>query len=107
MKEEKEKFDFKKFARETAEQLKAGKPMVGSDGVFKPLLKKIIEASLEGELDAHLSETREVEKNKRNGHNRKNVQSLLGGFEIFSPRDRNASFEPQIIEKRQRNISSS
>lgn len=105
MKEEKEKFDFEAFAREAAEQLKAGKPMVGSDGVFTPLLKKIIEASLEGELDAHLNETREIDKNKRNGHKRKNIQSLLGGFEIFSPRDRNASFEPQIVEKRQRKIS--
>lgn len=106
MKEEKEKFDFEAFVREAAEQLKAGKPMVGSEGVFTPLLKKIIEASLEGELDSHLSQTREADKNKRNGHKRKNIQSLLGGFEIFSPRDRNATFDPQIVEKRQRNISS-
>ena len=106
MKKEKDKFDFEAFAKEAAEQLKAGKPMVGAEGVFTPLLKKIIEASLEGELDTHLSRTRIVENNKRNGHNRKNIQSPLGGFEIFSPRDRNASFEPRIIEKRQRSISS-
>ncbi len=106
MKKEKNKFDFEAFAKEAAEQLKAGKSMVGAEGVFTPLLKKIIEASLEGELDTHLSRTRIVENNKRNGHNRKNIQSPLGGFEIFSPRDRNASFEPRIIEKRQRSISS-
>ena len=40
MKEEKEKFDFEAFARAAADQLRAGKPMVGSDGVFTPLLKK-------------------------------------------------------------------
>ena len=35
----------------------------------------------------------------------KNIQSSLGGFEIFSPRDRNATFDPQTVSKRQRVIS--
>lgn len=103
---EKEKFDFEDFTRKAGEQLKQGKPFTGKDGVFTPLLKKILEASLEGELDEHLKETREPEKNRRNGRSSKNIQSSLGGFEIYSPRDRNSSFEPQIIEKRQRSISS-
>lgn len=102
---EEKKFDFEAFVREAGEQLRAGKPLTGTDGVFTPLLKKIIEASLEGELDDHLEETRKPDKNRRNGHARKNIQSSLGGFEIFSPRDRNASFEPQTISKRQRVIS--
>ncbi|HYK44275.1 MAG TPA: IS256 family transposase, partial [Parafilimonas sp.] len=80
--------------------------MVGRDGVFTPLLKHLIEASLEGELDAHLQDTRKLQKNRRNGHGRKNLLSPLGGFEIFSPRDRNATFEPKIIEKRQHKITS-
>ena len=104
--EEKEKFDFDGFARQAAEALKSGKPMIGRDGVFTPLLKQILEASLQGELDHHLSETRPREGNRRNGGKRKNIQSSLGGFEIFSPRDRNASFEPQIVPKRQHKISS-
>lgn len=99
-------FDFEGFARQAAEDLKSGKPMVGRDGVFTPLLKRIIEASLEGELDAHLQKTRKAEKNRRNGGKRKNIQSPLGGFEIFSPRDRNATFEPQIVQKRQHKITS-
>lgn len=102
---EEKKFNFEAFVREASEQLRSGKPFTGSDGVFTPLLKHILEASLEGELDNHLKETRKQEKNRRNGHARKNIQSSLGGFEIFSPRDRNASFEPQTIGKRQRVIS--
>jgi len=100
------KFDFEEFARQAAEDLKSGKPMVGVGGVFTPLLKRIIEASLEGELDAHLHDTRRSESNRRNGRKRKNVQSPLGGFEIFSPRDRNASFSPQLLPKRQHQITS-
>lgn len=101
-----EKFDFEAFARQAAEALKSGKPLVGKDGVFTPLLKQIVEGSLEGELDQHLSETRGTEKNRRNGRKRKNIQSSLGGFEIFSPRDRTGSFEPQLVPKRQHKISS-
>ena len=100
------KFDFEEFARRAAEGLKSGKPMVGVGGVFTPLLKRIIEASLEGELDAHLKSTRRSENNRRNGRKGKNLQSPLGGFEIFSPRDRNASFEPQLVPKRQHKITS-
>jgi putative transposase len=103
---EEKKFDFEAFAKQAAEALKAGKPLVGKDGVFTPLLKQIVEGSLEGELDQHLSETRTSEKNRRNGRKRKNIQSSLGGFEIFSPRDRTGSFEPQLVPKRQHKISS-
>jgi len=99
-------FDFDAFAKQAAEDLKAGKPMVGRDGVFTPLLKHLIEASLEGELDAHLGDTRKSQKNRRNGHGTKNLSSPLGGFEIFSPRDRNATFSPQIVEKRRHQITS-
>lgn len=103
---EEKKFDFEAFVRKAAEELKSGKPLVGKEGVFTPLLKQIIEGSLEGELDQHLSETRSTEKNRRNGRKRKNIQSSMGGFEIFSPRDRTGSFEPQLVPKRQHKISS-
>lgn len=102
---EENKFDFEGFVRLAGEQLRSGKPLTGSDGVFTPLLKKIIEASLEGELDDHLQSTRKPQRNRRNGHAQKNIQSSLGGFDIFSPRDRNSTFEPQTIAKRQRVIS--
>jgi transposase-like protein len=100
-----EKFDFEAFAKEAADQLRQKKPLTGKDGVFTPLIKLVIEAALEGEMDAHLEETRQENKNRRNGKSPKNLKSPLGGFEIFSPRDRNSSFEPRIIEKRQTRIS--
>ena len=102
---EKNPFDFDDFIKKAGEQLRSGKPLVGAEGVFTPLLKRVIEASLEGELDEHLKTTKKQAPNRRNGHTQKNIQSSLGGFEIFSPRDRNASFEPQTISKRQRVIS--
>lgn len=102
---EDKKFDFEAFVKQAGEQLRAGKPLTGADGVFTPLLKKIIEASLEGELDEHLQQTRHPAKNRRNGHAQKNIQSSLGGFDIFSPRDRNATFDPQTVNKRKRVIS--
>lgn len=103
---ENEKFDFEEFAKQAGQKLREGKSLTGVDGVFTPLLKRILEASLEGELDDHLAETRDSKKNRRNGRTQKNIQSSLGGFEIFSPRDRNSTFEPKTIEKRQRSISS-
>lgn len=102
---EKQSFDFDAFVKSAGEQLRSGKPLVGADGVFTPLLKRVIEASLEGELDAHLKAGGRSRGNRRNGHTQKNIQSSLGGFDIFSPRDRDASFEPQTVAKRQRVIS--
>lgn len=106
MKEDKEEFDFKAFAKQAGDALRAGKPLAGKDGVFTPLLKMIIESALEGELDDHLVDTRKPGKNRRNGHGAKNLQSSLGGFEVLAPRDRNSSFEPKIVEKRQHKLSS-
>ncbi len=103
---EKKNFDFEKFAREAADALRSGKPMVGREGVFTPLLKMLIEGALDGEMDAHLAKTRKADKNRRNGRLQKTIQSPLGGFEVFSPRDRNSTFEPQIVEKRKHSISS-
>lgn len=103
---EKKKFDFEDFAKKAADELRSGKPMVGRDGVFTPLLKMLIEGALNGEMDAHMAETRKPKKNRRNGHTQKTIQSPLGGFEVFSPRDRNSTFEPQIVEKRSHSISS-
>jgi putative transposase len=100
-----EKFDFEAFAKQAGEQLRQGKPFTGKDGVFTPLLKRILEASLEGELDGHLEESRKPSKNRRNGHTPKNLKSSLGSIEIFSPRDRNSTFDPQTIPKHQRSVS--
>jgi len=93
--------NLEEFSQEAAKLLKQGKPLTGDNGIFTPLIKKVLEAALEGELDAHLEQTRSKEKNRRNGRTAKNLKSSLGAFEIFSPRDRSGSFDPQIIGKRQ------
>ena len=98
----KEKINWEEFSKKAAEQLREGKtPITGKDGIFTPLIKQIVEAALEGEMDAHLEETREEKKNRRNGRTQKNLKSSLGGIEISAPRDRDGSFTPQTVEKRQ------
>ena len=52
----KEEFDFESIKNKAIEQLKAGKPLLGKDGAFAPLLESILNAALEGEMDAYLTE---------------------------------------------------
>ena len=52
----KEEFDFESIKNKAIEQLKAGKPLLGKDGAFAPLFESILNAALEGEMDAHLTE---------------------------------------------------
>ena len=100
-----EKFDFEQFSQDLVASVKEGKPLTGVDGVFTPLIKMILEASLEGEISAHVADTKPA-KNRRNGIGKKRVESSLGSFELQTPRDRNGSFEPQTVGKRQVTISS-
>lgn len=53
----KEPFDFERFKAEAMESLYQGKKMGGTDGVFAPMLKHLLESMLEGELDNHLQES--------------------------------------------------
>lgn len=94
--------NWEEFSKEAAKQIRSGKPITGREGIFTPLIKEVLEAAMEGELDEHLEQTREISKNRRNGHSAKNLKSSLGAFEIFTPRDRNGTFDPVTIEKRQR-----
>jgi len=92
------------YIKELGEDLRQGRGLTGSGGVLTPLIKEIIEASLEGELEYHLKEQPLEVKNRRNGHTPKNLKSSLGGIEIFTPRDRQSSFDPKIIPKGQRTL---
>jgi putative transposase len=96
--EESKKFDYKTFEQQALQQLKEGKAFEGKDGILAPLIKRLVEAGLEGELDAHLEE--EKTPNRRNGKMSKRVKTGFGQVEIKTPRDRNASFEPQTLPKR-------
>lgn len=93
--------DFNEIKARAIEDLKAGKSLMGSDGALAPLIKQIIEGSLEGELDAHLNGLDDSENNRRNGKLKKIVKSDVGAFELETPRDRNGTFEPQLVKKRQ------
>ena len=97
----KKKINWDEFSQEAAKKIRQGQSLTGEGGIFTPLIKQIVEAALNGELDDHLQQTRETENNRRNGHTQKNLKSSMGGIEIFAPRDRNGSFEPETIEKRQ------
>jgi len=97
---ENEDFDFEEFKNNVVDGLKAGKPFLGKDGTVTPLLKRLIEASLEGEVEAHVADTKPL-SNRRNGKTSKTVKSEAGAFELETPRDRNGSFEPEIVKKRQ------
>jgi len=94
-----EGFNFKQFEDAAIEQLRSGKPLEGKDGVLAPLIKRLVEASLAGELDAHLQE--DSTANRRNGKMSKRVKTGFGNVDIDTPRDRNSSFEPQLLAKRQ------
>ena len=97
----KEEFDFESIKNKAIEQLKAGKPLLGKDGAFAPLLESILNAALEGEMDAHLTEEERQMGNRRNGKMQKQVQTALGKVTVSTPRDRNSSFDPQFIKKRE------
>lgn len=99
MKNEEQEFNFAAALKLVQE----GKPLLGNEGVLTPLIKKLTEAALEGELDSHLGQ--EISANRRNGKSRKTIKSLNGNFELSTPRDRNGTFSPQLVKKHQTSLS--
>ncbi len=95
-------FNYNEFKAEAIEKIKSGQPLTGKGGILTPLLKELLESALEGELEAHLLENREAGiSNRRNGKSSKQVQTSSDSFELLTPRDREGSFEPEIVKKRQ------
>lgn len=71
---------------------------------FKATHKRAVEHMLEAELDAHLNNQKHektIEGNYRNGHGIKKIKSSFGESEIKVPRDRDGSFEPALVPKKQ------
>ena len=95
-----EGFDYKEFEKEALLKLKQGVSLEGENGILAPLLKRLLEAGLQGELDDHLSSADQC-KNRRNGLSSKKVKTHYGSIEVTTPRDRNGSFEPELLPKRQ------
>jgi putative transposase len=76
------------------------------------MLQRMINRSLEAEMDAHLgydkhqkTEAGEARNNSRNGKMSKVIQSQYGDLDIDTPRDRDGSFTPQLIQKRQTRLA--
>lgn len=82
-------------------QLKSGESLFGKEGAFAPMLKGFIEAALQAEMDAHLDTDERNAGNKRNGRGSKTIKSSAGSFQIDTPQDRQSSFDPQLIKKRE------
>ncbi|GAB2836374.1 IS256 family transposase [Actinocorallia aurea] len=87
-----------------------GRELVGPGGMLAGLVKLVLETALQGEMDAHLGRGHgEITDpgetvNHRNGARPKTVVTDVGPVEIQVPRDRDASFEPKIVRKRQRRL---
>ena len=80
--------------------------VLGSEGLLASLQKAVMERALEAELAAHLGYARHDPAgrgsgNSRNGHGSKTVLTDRSEVELNVPRDRNGSFEPQLVKKRQ------
>lgn len=82
-------------------------PLLGEESPFSELLQQMVNQMLDGEMDSFLDEQRQDgETNKRNGKTTKRVVSQSGPLYVSTPRDRNGDFEPELIGKRQRELSS-
>ncbi|HLT10616.1 MAG TPA: IS256 family transposase [Micromonosporaceae bacterium] len=87
-----------------------GVSLTGPGGLLGELTKRVLESALEGEMEDHLGYARHDSAgrgsgNSRNGSRAKTVITEAGPVEVEVPRDRNSSFEPQIVPKRQRRLS--
>jgi len=89
------------FEKKVLEQFMSGKNLFGQDGAFAPMLKNVIDKALQAEMDGHLDEGQRSKGNKRNGKGKKTIKSGFGTFEIDTPQDRQSSFEPELVKKRQ------
>lgn len=96
---------------ELIDQLLAGcddpKEILGKKGLLHQLQKKLVERALEAELEHHLGyapHERTSTANARNGRTKKTVKTGTSELEIEVPRDREGSFEPQLVKKRQRRL---
>jgi len=100
---EKIEFDFDEILKE----FRNGKRLTGKGGLLAPLIKQLTEAALEAEVESHIAnDVLNGKSNRRNGFNKKTIKgSSDGTFELETPRDRNGTFQPQIVKKHQTTIS--
>lgn len=87
-----------------------GLQLTGEGGLLQQLTKRVLESALEGEITDHLGYDKHDPAgkdggNSRNGTRSKTVLTDIGPVEIDVPRDREGTFEPAIVKKRQRRLT--
>src|ERR1700689_4129935 len=80
--------------------------MIGENGLLKQLTKALLERAMQAELTGHLGYEKHDPAghhsgNSRNGVSRKRLKGDFGEIELETPRDRNGTFEPKIVERHQ------
>ena len=83
--------------------------ILGESGLLKQLTKKVAERALEAEMESHLGYAKHDPSgkntgNSRNGKSSKSVRSVHGEIELEVPRDRNGTFEPQLVKKGEKQL---
>jgi putative transposase len=102
--------DQQQRAQELVEKARAeGVDLVGPGGLLSGLTKSVLETALEAEMSEHLGYDKHDaagrdRANSRNGTRSKTVLTEIGPVEIDVPRDREGTFEPAIVRKRQRRL---
>jgi putative transposase len=102
--------DQQQLAQELVEQARAeGVGLVGAGGLLTRLTKSVLETALEAEMTEHVGYDKHDPMgrnggNSRNGTRTKTVFTEIGPVAIEVPRDRDGSFEPAIVRKRQRRL---
>jgi len=80
--------------------------LIGENGLLKQLTKRLLERVMAAELTEHVGYEKhdaagDGSGNSRNGQSAKTIKGTFGSLPLQVPRDRNGTFEPQIIEKHQ------
>jgi putative transposase len=94
---------------ELLKECKSPEDILGKHGLLRQLTKRAVERALAGEMTAHLGyepheRGEQARENTRNGKTAKTVLSESGAIELEVPRDRDGSFEPKLVRKRQRRL---
>ncbi len=90
---------------------KTTEDLMGKNGLVQRLVGDMLQQMLQKEMDEHLGYEKHSPQgynsgNSRNGHTKKNVKSNYGPIDLEVPRDRAGEFEPVVVKKHQRTISS-
>lgn len=114
MKNKKENEELNPFKDYVKQRLRSGNPLRAEElqDMFKDAFSSFFESAFQSEIEDELGyskynyQNKETE-NSRNGYSKKKLKSdIAGEFEVEVPRDRNGEYEPQLVKKHQKDISS-